>query len=413
MSVSAEVVALAHSRAHLRISVLADRDFNIQWISENVRCLLGRSPNSFLDTNAVTHVHPDDIAAVAETLVYELGVDSSTVRPHNVRLARDIRLASEKGEWVLFEAYVSNLLDDPDVGMFLIDLQVPSQHHLIDEALEAAWIKEDSTAVLDAILCRLTRGGTGETTALITTPGTDRILARSANFLPDASFEEVTATQPSSVARWTRAISLRETSGELGVLHVWSPNELMHPVDVEMSERVAQQAAQALNQSALRSELAKAAFLDPLTGIGNRRAMQQALVDVDAAGELVMLAYLDLDGFKSINDEHGHDAGDELLKAVAQRLTKSMRPNDLVARIGGDEFAILFTATLPDAEIICARIETLVSMPITYEGSLLAVSTSVGVATGKSAGFDLLTAADRAMFAMKQKRRACSGHSVQ
>jgi diguanylate cyclase (GGDEF)-like protein len=399
------VVARAHSRANLRMSVLADSEFRIQWMSENALALLRRDPASFVGTIATDHVHPDDVEAIAETLVYELNIDSAAVRPQNVRIVRDIRIASATGEWVLFEAYVSNMLDDPEVAMFLIDLQVPSQHHLVDQAVEAAWISEDASAILEAILGRLTRGGAGEVAALVTVNGDDRIVARSVNFDTSASFVEAVAAQPATVAHWTKSIRLEENSAEFGVLHVWSPNDQAHPVDVEMSERVAHQAALALSRAALRSELADAAFLDPLTGVGNRRSLQRELTRIARTGEPVMLAYLDLDGFKAINDDFGHPAGDDLLIGIANRLSESMRPDDLVIRLGGDEFAILFTGSLPDPQTISARIEMVVSMPIFHEGRALTVSTSVGIATGLLSGPNLLAAADRAMFEMKQARR--------
>jgi diguanylate cyclase (GGDEF)-like protein len=401
-----QVVARAHSRANMRMSVLADSNFTIQWMSENARDLLGRDPASFVGTISSDHVHPNDVEAIAETLVYELNIDSSAVRPQNVRIVRDIHIASATGEWILFEAHVSNFLDDPEVGMFLIDLQVPSQHHLVDQAVEDAWLSEDATAILEAILGRLTRGGNGEVAALVTVFGDDRIVARSANIPANATFAEAVLGQPDTVARWTKSIRLNDQSSEFGVLHVWSSNEQAHPVDVEMSERVAHQAALALSQAAMRSELADAAFLDPLTGVGNRRSLQRELARIARTGEAVMLAYLDLDGFKAINDDFGHPAGDELLIGIASRLSESMRPDDLVIRLGGDEFAILFTGSLPDPQTISARIEMIVGMPIFHEGRALTVSTSVGIASGLLSGPNLITAADRAMFEMKQARRA-------
>jgi diguanylate cyclase (GGDEF)-like protein len=401
-----QVVASAHSRAKMRLSVLADSRFTIQWMSENARDLLGRDPESFVGTVASDHVHPDDVEAIAETLAYELNIDSLAVRPQNVRIVRDIHIASATGEWVLFEAFVSNLLDDPEVGMFLIDLQVPSQHHLVDQAVEDAWLSEDVTAILEAILGRLTRGGEGEVAALVTVSGEDRIVARSANVPANATFTEAFPDISATVARWTKSIRMNEQSNEFGVLHVWSSTDLAHPVDVEMSERVAHQAALALSQAALRAELADAAFLDPLTGVGNRRSLQRELARMTRTGEPVMLAYLDLDGFKAINDDFGHPAGDELLVGIAKRLTESMRPDDLVIRLGGDEFAILFTGSLPDPQTISARIEMIVGVPVVHEGRALTVSTSVGIASGLLSGPNLITAADRAMFEMKQSRRA-------
>src|SRR5439155_837879 len=82
---------------------------------------------------------------------------------------------------------------------------------------------------------------------------------------------------------------------------------------------------------------------DPLTGLGNRRLLTQALEDVLAAAEhtAVALLFVDLDGFKGINDRHGHDVGDVVLVEVGSRIVGAVRPEDLATRLGGDEFVVL------------------------------------------------------------------------
>lgn len=154
----------------------------------------------------------------------------------------------------------------------------------------------------------------------------------------------------------------------------------------------------------------EAANHDALTGLPNRRMFEGslALTTEQAAcqGRAVAVLMIDLDGFKAVNDTHGHDAGDILLKTLAHRMTATIRSTDMVARLGGDEFVVL----LPDMEsrAAAARVaETLVdqlSLPVPFADVMLQVSASIGIGI-LHPGEDpegLLKAADDAMYAVKR-----------
>ena len=119
---------------------------------------------------------------------------------------------------------------------------------------------------------------------------------------------------------------------------------------------------------------------------------------------------LDLDGFKAINDTHGHAAGDEALREVARRLRRCVRERDLVARLGGDEFVVVLTdlgARSRAVQDSMERIQAALAEPITFDGTQLGLGAAIGVATfpadaGDAA--DLLAHADRAMYAAKGAR---------
>ncbi|MBL7500054.1 diguanylate cyclase [Frankia sp. CNm7] len=158
------------------------------------------------------------------------------------------------------------------------------------------------------------------------------------------------------------------------------------------------------------------AFHDPLTGLPNRahftRELERAIADHQSGGQAVGVLFVDLDGFKSVNDTLGHGAGDDLLRAVAERLREAVRRDDLVARLGGDEFAVLITetehASTPTVlgRRIGERILAAMSPPFTIHGHLRYMGASVGLATadlGQPAddAEQLLHQADSAMYAAK------------
>jgi diguanylate cyclase (GGDEF)-like protein/PAS domain S-box-containing protein len=155
--------------------------------------------------------------------------------------------------------------------------------------------------------------------------------------------------------------------------------------------------------------LEAAARRDPLTGLANRDALtaqlQAALDPHTGTGALVM--FLDLDGFKQVNDVHGHEAGDAVLVEVARRLVAAVRPADLVARLGGDEFVIV-TPLHDRSDGLAARIGQVIDAPIHHAGVLLRPGVSVGVATGSpgDSAADILDRADREMYRAKRQRRS-------
>jgi diguanylate cyclase (GGDEF)-like protein len=156
-------------------------------------------------------------------------------------------------------------------------------------------------------------------------------------------------------------------------------------------------------RAAAEELLREQARRDSVTGLLNRAGFDGELERALAAGPCAVL-FLDLDGFKGINDRYGHSAGDEVLKDVGARLSGLIRGDDALARIGGDEFAIVLNeAECPDAERIAARVVGELTRPIAVEGEPVTLTASVGVCVsdrGAQAG-ELLRRADQAMYAAK------------
>jgi diguanylate cyclase (GGDEF)-like protein/PAS domain S-box-containing protein len=168
----------------------------------------------------------------------------------------------------------------------------------------------------------------------------------------------------------------------------------------------------------LEAELERRASHDPLTGLPNRGAF------VDRLGQALLrtrrqknslkvgVLFMDLDRFKTINDSLGHEAGDRLLVAIAERLKNRLRPEDVLARFGGDEFAVLLETVENPSEVIrvAQRIAETLQEPFTVEDHEVSVSTSVGIALGTAHTNDpegMLREADVAMYRAKEQGPGC------
>jgi diguanylate cyclase (GGDEF)-like protein len=163
----------------------------------------------------------------------------------------------------------------------------------------------------------------------------------------------------------------------------------------------------------LRAELERCADVDPLLDILNRRGFERALARslayVKRYGTQAALVYLDLDGFKAVNDQHGHAAGDALLQAVARELTVRVRASDVVGRLGGDEFGVLmWNVSGAQAAVRARDLENRVERLSLAQGpARLGVGASAGVVPLEFAldPAAMIAAADRAMYARKKERR--------
>jgi diguanylate cyclase (GGDEF)-like protein len=157
---------------------------------------------------------------------------------------------------------------------------------------------------------------------------------------------------------------------------------------------------------------------DILTGVANRRAFFETLtLEIARAhrfGHPLTMAYVDIDNFKKVNDQWGHDQGDELLKYVAGSLRDNMRATDLVARVGGDEFAILAPVTPPEqAAKVMEKVHTILSEGVQERN--WPVTFSIGVTTfahPPASADDIVRRADELMYIVKKNQKNALSHEI-
>jgi diguanylate cyclase (GGDEF)-like protein len=188
-------------------------------------------------------------------------------------------------------------------------------------------------------------------------------------------------------------------------------DDLSHRIDVEGDDELAR-VSEAFNTMAdklqrSRDDLHHLAMHDPLTGLPNRalfmRQLDQAIARANRRGSQTAVLYLDLDGFKAVNDTFGHQTGDELLREVAGRLRRTIREEDTACRLGGDEFGILLEEGRDGATMAAERVTRALTGTYRVMGHTVPLGVSVGVAVRENAEEldELMRRADAAMYTAK------------
>ncbi|WP_326541025.1 bifunctional diguanylate cyclase/phosphodiesterase [Pseudorhodoferax sp.] len=228
--------------------------------------------------------------------------------------------------------------------------------------------------------------------------------------MDDASFDRVGTELYEIVrggAQYRTQLRMRKKSGEaiwvdIGAVRLSDAQVLLMGIDITAAR-------------AAHEHLAHVAFHDALTQLPNRLLLTdrlgQALATARRAGTRAAVCYLDLDGFKAVNDVHGHDAGDELLREVSRRLLANLRPSDTAARMGGDEFVLILTAVVGEEwRTVLERVSQAVAQPIHLaSGAPVGVRATVGVALSgpRDTAAELLDRADRTMLKGKKSEKGC------
>ena len=222
-------------------------------------------------------------------------------------------------------------------------------------------------------------------------------------------------TERANISRRPQSKAIRATPDKNS-----EPQKRKQPLSRSIVMRLAAEvdalAAQLKDSRARIQDLESRVDIDPLTDTLNRRGfereLKRSLAYVKRYGASAALIYVDLDGFKPVNDRHGHSAGDAMLKAVAASLSRNVRASDVVARFGGDEFVILlWNVSASIAETKARALEAAVyGTPMRWGSSTLVVGASAGVALlgALDTPAEALARADTAMYARKHERKGLS-----
>lgn len=179
----------------------------------------------------------------------------------------------------------------------------------------------------------------------------------------------------------------------------------------ELEQKVLQLETESMKNRELQERLEHQAAHDFLTGLANRQQLQEYLVrcrsKIERGNYAVYLLFIDLDGFKAVNDTYGHEMGDKILISVSQRLTQLMRGHDLIARIGGDEFVVVLEQIDHPSQVedIAMRVIAELSREYEFDDQTVSIGCSIGVANAQSTdGLDkVILNADQAMYVAKAK----------
>lgn len=424
----AERIVRALDRAPDAVVTLINADLSIAWISHSATWVTGTDPSGRKGANSLERIHPDDVERIVHGLVQLQAAEP--VGAPTVPVIEPLRYRFQRfdGRWVVMEATVHNLLNDPVVRGLLTEARpveggLDGVGHVVDLLVAEAPLPEVLGACAGLVPVYLGSAAvvarTAEGPVVGTAPGSPAgPLALDDRWWQDALKGEVVepldfsvlpdemadpARDEGFVTAWTFSITAASSTEVIGCVVVWvrMHTDLNLTIDTTLRQ-TKRLAALAIGEHRHHDELVRRAGTDPLTGLGNRSALRRRL---DAGTDPVTLAILDLDDFKPVNDTHGHHAGDTVLQAVAERLHDVVREDDLVVRFGGDEFAIVFAdGTSPEsATRLTQRISDTVCVPISIgAGITISVHASIGLATASAD--DVVHLADTALYQAKRHK---------
>jgi c-di-GMP-specific phosphodiesterase len=428
--------------------VVVDAEGEVAQATDGVSRILGWDLADVIGKNIFDFIHPDDHAHALERFLEVLGDDELP--------ATTVRVRHQDGSWRHLDVSGDDLLDDPAVNGMVITAHDVTDRWWADQLLSA------ENEVLDLIahdepvktthdrICQMVEEHVGGTASLWlvdeelddvvlmsgpsvstggrVTVGSSGLGATARRWIRELG-EAVVVGDPGTDWAWSDwrdlatefgirsswTLALRDSRGDIvGILIVyqWTTSPPT-PRQIQAMTLAARLAGLAVHRDRDTRRLAYAASHDSVTGVANREyflARLDAAIDRQRTGAAPpAVLFVDLDRFKQLNDRAGHFDGDIALRVLAERLEALVRPHDVVARFGGDEFSVLCEETSEAvAEQVAARLLAAVREPIEVRGRTYDLSASIGLAVGR-AGIDaetLLRRADLAMYRAKSIGRS-------
>jgi diguanylate cyclase (GGDEF)-like protein/PAS domain S-box-containing protein len=394
-----------------------DVDGRILYISPAVRSL-GYDPDALLGTDVALLVHPEDLERVTEQLTLQVdeGLEPRTI---------EYRARAADGTFRYLEGMATNLLDDPGVQAIVVDARDVTDRKNAEMLLASQTTVLQQIAsgeAIDVVLRRVAMMVEEQAHAqcTIVVHGTDdqRLLVVSS----DPRHRDLLVVDPDG-AGWSREIRSSLSNEVLGEVRLrFTTARFASDREQQVGAAAADLAAIVLERDSAASQLAHQASHDSLTGLPNRQVLLGAIEEIlthPEGDQTLALLFVDLDGFKDVNDSYGHHVGDQVLIALGHRLSGALRKHDMLARFGGDEFVALCRVDdLDHARHLAGRVLEKVRQPIAIGSRRVRLDSSIGISTAHVTGEiqalttsaawvqatadELVHEADRAMYRAKE-----------
>ncbi|HUZ83100.1 MAG TPA: EAL domain-containing protein [Gaiellales bacterium] len=387
--------------------MVADADRVVRWANDAFQRVLSYPAGSLVGRDFLTLVHPDDTPELATTIARLSGVKGGLGDA-------GFRIRAGDGSWRTMETSATNLLDDPAINGFVVSLRDVTEQRAVAQALRGTEARySDLFGRATDVVYTADLDGTFTSV----NPATERMTGYTQAELLAMSFLELVA--PEDLERARRILEDRIGGGSDDPVDIQLMVKGGRRVFAQVTARVVRVDGRpshvegivrnVTERRNLEHRLRHEGLHDALTGLPNRvlvnDRLAQALARTARDRSQLVAMLLDVDDFKIVNDSLGHDAGDELLVALAGRLTANLRAGETIARLGGDEFAVVAEGVRTHGDILALgrRILSAFADPFVIAGTERRVTGSLGIARagGESATTDLLRDADTAMYRAK------------
>lgn len=376
-------------------------------VDEATTSLLGWSAADLIGHSTLDYVHPEDAdRAIQNWMAVRAGEGSGRVR---------VRYRHASGQHIWLEVTNDNRLDDPELRCVMSEMvDISDEMSLIEELRERESLLARLAEALPIGICHVRSDGqvaysNEPLVALLgAVDSTDALVCGAIGIdrrQVETALDDAFRGRPCCIE-----IGVSRRHGEMRCELTFRPMT----AEGGMVDGIIVCATDVTERSRLRAALEHRASHDALTGCLNRAAMMTAIERALLESQHVAVAYIDLEHFKAINDEVGHAAGDELLRVSAARLRGVTRVGDEIARVGGDEFVVLYRRNDEpiDALALGKRLTEAINGDVVFAKHRIPLGASVGVATALGGELDaetVLNRADTAMYAAKRRSRARSG----